>query len=476
MQIATDTDSNTQIQQIFNQQLEKYKKSNAFSYKERLESLKKLEKFLMDDQKMKPLLDALKVDLGKSEAECYATEIGIVLVNVRYIKSQLKKWMRPKFQSTPLMLTGTTSSIKYEPRGVCLIMSPWNYPFNLCITPLIYSIAAGNRNIIKPSEMAPHTSQFIQDMVNELFSEDYVSVIQGEVETATQLLSLPFHHIFFTGSPKIGSIVMEKAAKNLTTVVLELGGKSPAIFEKGTKFNKYVPRLVWGKCINAGQTCIAPDYIFIHNDDKEEFISSFKEKLAIYYGKGIDMSETGDYCKIINERHFHRIIHLLEDAVNKGAKVVHGGIHDISKRFIEPTLLDNISPDMEIYKEEIFGPLLPIVTYIEPEDIIQHVNSGEKPLSLYICGSNSKFQNQIIDNTSSGGVVINDFLLGYSNPDLPFGGVNNSGNGRSLGQEGFIGFSNPKSIVKRRFLDFRMIFPPYTNGITKLIKGIMKKL
>lgn len=475
MQTFTDSYTNTQIDSIFKKQLDKYKNSDTLSYQQRLDSLKKIEKFLMDDAKVKPLLEALKIDLGKSEAECYATEIGIVLVNIRYIKSQLKKWMRTKFQSTSLMLTGTSSYIKYEPRGVCLIMSPWNYPFNLCITPLIYSIAAGNRNIIKPSEMAPNTSQFIQDMLTELFSEDYVSVVQGEVETATQLLAQPFHHIFFTGSPKIGSIVMEKAAKNLTSVVLELGGKSPAIFEKG-KFKKYMPRLVWGKCINAGQTCIAPDYLFVHKDDKENFISSFKDKVAKYYGKGKEMGSTGDYCKIINERHFNRIIHLLEDAVNKGAKVVHGGTHDINTRFIEPTLLDNITPEMEIYREEIFGPLLPIVTYNETKDIINHVNDGEKPLSLYICGSNSKFQNQIIDNTSSGGVVINDFLLGYSNPDLPFGGVNNSGNGRSLGQDGFIGFSNPKSIVKRSFLDFRMIFPPYTNGVTKLIKNIMKRL
>lgn len=474
---TTDLQINPEVlDSTFQSQIAHYQKQNIPDYKKRMEALKKVESFLMNDQKVKPLLEALNMDLGKSDAESYATEIGIVLVNLRYIKKNLKKWMRNRHQSTSLMLTGTRSFVRYEPRGVCLIISPWNYPFNLCITPLIYSIAAGNRNIIKPSEMAQHTSDFVEDMMTELFDRDYISVAQGKVDVSTHLLDLPFHHIFFTGSPKIGSIVMGKAAKNLSSVVLELGGKSPAIFEKGTNYNKYVPRLVWGKCINAGQTCIAPDYLFVHEQDKAKFLDSWKSKVKKYYGSGAETANSGDYCKIINDRHFNRLIHLLEDAVGKGARVISGGMHDASKRYIEPTLLENITPEMEIYSEEIFGPLLPVMTYNNESEITHYINKGEKPLSLYICSSSSKFQKNIINNTSSGGVVINDFLLGYSNPDLPFGGVNHSGMGRSLGQDGFIGFSNPKSIVKRSFLDFRMIYPPYTGFITNLIKNIMKRL
>ncbi len=463
-------------QTSFEKQMEKYQNAEILSYKDRIAQLKKIENFLLDDKKVVGLLEALKLDLGKSESECYATEIGIVLFNLRHIKSNLRRWMANKSAKTGLPLAGTKSYIKYEPKGVSLIIAPWNYPFNLCITPLLYSIAAGNRNILKPSEMAPNTSAFIQKMCTELFKEDYVKVVEGNVEASQHLLSLPFHHIFFTGSPNIGKIVMRSAADHLASVVLELGGKSPAIFEPKANFKKLVPRLVWGKCINAGQTCIAPDYLVVHKDDKDKIVEAFKLNVKKLYGDTENMSSSGDYCKIINQKHFDRIVHLLEDAVGKGAKVLSGGKHDKSKLFIEPTLLDNINPSMEIYSEEIFGPLMPITTYQNTNDIINKVNQGEKPLTLYICGSSNKFQKEIMDSTSSGGVVVNDFLLGYSNPDLAFGGINNSGMGRSLGQPGFEGFSNPKSVVKRNFLDFTMIYPPYTNRVNSLIKLIMKKL
>jgi len=439
--------------------------------KERMERLLRIDNYLKDEEHLKELYKALYKDLRKPEVEVISTEVGVIQTQIAYLKKNLSRWVRDHKASTPLPLIGTRSYMRYEPRGVVLIMSPWNFPLNLSLVPLVYAIAAGNAVMLKPSEISSHTSAYIKKMMDGLFDWNEVAVIEGDASVAGELLELPFNHIFFTGSPRVGKIVMSKAAEHLSSVTLELGGKSPAIIDETANIPKMARRLAWAKSINCGQTCVTPDYLILHDSIKESFINEFESSLKEFYApsdKGIDQSP--DYCRIINDHHFQRLNSLYEDALEKGACVLTGGELDGTDRFIAPTILDNISEEMNIMQEEIFGPLLPVISYSDRSMVKNIIHRHPNPLMLYIASNDKNNIRYYMDGNPAGGTVINDYMLGYSNPNLPFGGVNNSGMGKSLGFHCFMEFSNKRSIIHRKWGSLSMIYPPYNDRVQWLVK------
>lgn len=418
--------------------------------------------------------NALFNDFKKNPAETNLGEIFGVVGEIKHILKHLNSWMKPQSVPTPLNMIGTSAHVRFEPKGVCLIISPWNYPFNLSIKPLVQAIAAGNTVILKPSEMTPHTSALLKKMLSELFEENEVAVFEGDASVSQILLNQPFNHIFFTGSPAVGKIVMSAAAKNLTSVTLELGGKSPCIVDETANIKKTAEKIAWGKFINNGQTCIAPDYILVHKNVEHELINSLKEAINAMYGT--DSKQSVDYCRIVNNRHFNRLNGILREAVEKGAKIEIGGQVDGSENYIAPTLLSEVDDAMKVMQEEIFGPILPIVSFTTNEEAITHIKSREKPLAMYINSSKEKNIKYFMDNSSAGGTVINDCVIHYGNTEIPFGGVNNSGIGKSGGIWGFTEFSNQRAVMRQKFGTFKMIYPPYTPFVTKLIKFLVKYL
>lgn len=409
---------------------------------------------------------ALYQDLGKSEHECYLTEISLVLSELNYIIKNLKKWMKPKKVKTPLFLFKAKSYIYQEPYGQVLILSPWNYPFQLSLVPLIAAVSAGNTVILKPSSSSLNTSKIIKKIINNVFDSSFVEVIIGSSTEAEELLKLKFDYIFFTGSIKIGKKVMEYASKNLTPITLELGGKSPCIIDSNVNMKKVVRRIIFGKFLNAGQTCIAPDYILIKKESKDDFIKFFKEDIINFYTNNI--LDNKDYPKIINEHHYNRLINLIKEQ-----NIVFGGNYKDNK--IEPTLLDDINFDSNIMKDEIFGPILPIITFNNFYDLINLLKEKEKPLALYLFTEDKKIEDLIISNISFGGGTINDTIMHFTNPNLPFGGVGLSGIGNYHGYNSFKTFSHEKSVLKRSLLiDFKMRYHPLTDKKIKKIKKIIK--
>lgn len=446
------------------------------SASERIERLNRLIRFMDNQEEMQGLKEAMYRDFRKAEVEVMLSEIAVVKSHALHVRRELRRWMRPHKVATPLTMLGTTSYIEYEAKGVTLIISPWNYPFNLTFSPLVYALAAGNTAIIKPSELTPHTSAFMANAIKKLFPPEEVALIEGDASLATALLELPFDHIFFTGSPQIGKVVMAAAAKNLASVTLELGGKSPAIIDASGAIDSLAYHLAWGKCLNNGQTCIAPDYALVHASKVETFTRAFQGAIQRLYGDPKNLIQNPDYCRIVNLRHYQRLRRLYEDALSKGAKELIGGTWDEAELFVPPTLLGNIREDMQIMEEEIFGPILPVLPYSTPEEAVEVIRSRPKPLSLYIGAKNQRFVRYIMDNTSAGGTVINDYMLGYGNPSLPFGGVNNSGIGKYMGFHGFVAFSNEKAVVKRHFGSLSILFPPYTPRVKALMEFVQKRL
>uniref|UniRef100_UPI003753D925 aldehyde dehydrogenase family protein n=1 Tax=Emticicia sp. TaxID=1930953 RepID=UPI003753D925 len=373
---------------------------------------------------------------------------------------------------TPLKMIGTISKIIHEPKGNCLIISPWNYPFNLAIKPLLQAIAAGNVVILKPSEVVPHASKLISEMISELFDDSEIAVVEGDADVSSVLLKLKFSHIFFTGSPAVGKIVMTAAAQNLCSVTLELGGKSPTIIDETANIKAAAQAITAMKFLNNGQTCIAPDYIYIHESKTTEFIQEANAYLIKMYGN--DASKTPDYCRVVNNRHYNRVKSYMDDAVSKGATVVGGGRNDDAENYIEPTLILGVNDGMKIMQDEIFGPLLPIKEFTDNEDVTEYVRKGEKPLALYIFSKKRKNIDFFLQNTSAGASVINETTIHYLQDNLPFGGVNNSGIGKSFGKYGFEEFSNKRAIVENKFAQFSMFHPPYTNRVMKLLDLVIK--
>lgn len=446
----------------------------AQNAKARIRKLKSIANYLGQEDKKAGLVAALQSDFRKPEVETLLSELGVLLSHIRYVSGNLKKWMEPEKLPYQLALTGITSYTYKEPKGCVLIISPWNYPFNLTLVPLVYAISAGCTAVLKPSELSPATTEFMREMIEDLFPPEEIKVVIGEGDTSAYLTTMPFDHIFFTGSPAIGKKVMAAAAKNLTSVTLELGGKSPALIDKGINLKKSAENSVWGKFFNAGQTCIAPDYLLVHTSIVEDYIVELKAAITRFYGN--DPQDSDSFARIISERHFNRIKALIVDAVEKGATVAHGGQTSAAERYIAPTIITGVTEEMEIMQEEIFGPVWPVMTYKNLDHAIEIINRRPKALAFYLQSDNRKTIGKVLAATSSGGALVNEYLLGGGSAAVPFGGVNNSGIGKSFGYHGFIEFTNERPVMERRFLDLSMAYPPYTDKVKSLVRKIYKWL
>ncbi|WP_349408439.1 aldehyde dehydrogenase [Pseudalkalibacillus sp. SCS-8] len=431
----------------------------------RREQLQKLKTAIKNHER--EIIQALKQDLNKSEFEAYSTEIGILYKEINFAMKHLEKWMRPERVKTPLTHLGTKSYLYSEPYGVSLIIAPWNYPFSLQLSPLIGAIAAGNCAVLKPSELTPSVSGVIADIIQEIYEEKYVAVIQGGVEVSQELLQQAFDKIFFTGSVNVGKIVMEAASKHLIPVTLELGGKSPAIVDETADLQLAAKRIAWGKFTNSGQTCIAPDYLYVQQNVKKELLKKIAESITEMYG--VEPLENEDMAQIVNENHFNR----LKKYLNNGRTII-GGDSDRSLLQIEPTVLDDIDWKDPIMEEEIFGPILPVLSFEHIDEVVNNVRKHPKPLALYLFSESKRQQDHIIDSLSFGGGCINDTLIHVASPYLPFGGVGQSGTGSYHGKASFDAFSHKKSIVKQtnRF-DIKFRYPSYKNGL-KIMKKLLK--
>ncbi len=436
----------------------------AFGLNERRDALAHLRQTI--ERRERDVVAALHQDFGKPEPEVILTEILPVLQEIRHTIRHLKGWMRERRVAPTLATFGTSARIRPEPRGVCLIIAPWNYPFNLALGPLVSALAAGNSVVLKPSEMTPATSQVIADIIEETFPPDLVAVVQGGKDVSQQLLDQPFDHIFFTGSPQVGKIVMAAAARHLSSVTLELGGKSPTIVGPGADVEKAARWIAFGKFVNAGQTCIAPDHVFVHRSVEAAFSAALRKTIRRAYGD--QPHESRDYARIVNSQHTSRLRSLLEEAVEKGARVTLGGQADGT--YLSPTLIEAITPQMRIDEEEIFGPVLPLMPYDDLDAVIERINSRPKPLALYVFDKDPAFAEQFVARTSSGGVGINLTTMHYSHSGLPFGGVNNSGLGAAHGHFGFQAFSHDKPILREHWSAVPMLFPPYTPKVRRLIR------
>lgn len=417
----------------------------------------------------KEILDALYKDLGKSEFEGYTTEIGFTLNSIKHALKNLKRWIKPKKVRTSIFQFPSKGYIISEPYGTVLIIGPFNYPFQLLIEPLIGAIAAGNCVVLKPSEATTNVTKLLEKIINETFDSNYIRLVQGEKKTTEALINSPFDYIFFTGSAAVGKVVMEAASKNLVPVTLELGGKSPAIVDKSANLEVIVPRLLYGKFVNVGQTCVAPDYILVHKEIKENLIETLKKTIVNFYGDNI--LENKDYGRIVNERHFNRLIDILS---KDNKKVIYGGDYNKESHFIEPTLLNNITYEDAVMEDEIFGPLLPILDYEDLDDVIKDLNIRHKPLALYVFTEDKKVEEKILNSVSFGGGCVNDTLSHVAEACLPFGGVGNSGMGTYHGKESFKTFSHRKSILKKSTkINLKFIFPPYRDKVS-LVRKIFK--
>ena len=400
------------------------------------------------------ILKAMADDLGRPEFEAYAFEIGVIK-EIDYALKHLKGWMKPQRVSMPLEQLPGKARVYPEPLGVVLIIGPWNYPVQLMLGPLVGAIAAGNCALLKPSELAPATSRLIADLVQETFDPGFVSVVEGGADVSQTLLEERFDHIFFTGGTAIGKVVMVAAAQHLTPVTLELGGKSPCIVDADINLETAARRIVWGKFINAGQTCVAPDYLLVDRRIHEALLAQMQEVIRESYGD--DPQQSPDFGRIVSDRHFQRLLPLLQSG-----NVAIGGQTDAAQRYIAPTLLDAVTPEDPVMEAEIFGPILPILTYDTLEEAIAFINKRPKPLALYIFSNNTALQQQVLQNTSSGGACINDTIMHIALADLPFGGVGDSGLGAYHGKAGFDTFSHKKSVLFKPFwLDLNWRYPPY---------------
>ena len=412
----------------------------------------------------------IKEDLAREEKNTYFIETAPLLLELNYIIKNLKKWAKVKNESTPLAFLGYESKIQYSPYGVTLIISPWNYPFLLALSPLIGAISAGNCVILKPSEYCPKTSSLIKKIINEVFPKEIAEVVLGDYHKVNELIDLKMDYIFFTGSTSVGEIIMEKAAKNLTPISLELGGKSPCIFEKTANLNLGIKRLIWGKTTNAGQTCIAPDYVLIEENLLENFLKIFKKSIKDMFTE--EPIKCENYQPIINNKNFERILKYLENQ-----NIIFGGKYDKSRLKIEPTLILNPSLNSPVMKDELFCPILPIITYKNKNEIYEIIQKNPNPLSIYIFSKNKNFQNEIIKNIAFGGCTINSTLFHTANFYMPFGGIGKSGIGNYHGKYSFETFSHKKSIFKATdIIDNPIKYPPYKHFeiIQKILKMFLK--
>lgn len=450
------------ITQTINEQRELFRSGLTRPIKYRLEQLDKLRQGILKYER--EILDALKRDLNKPEYEAYATEVGLVLHSIGHISKNLEKWAKVKVVKTPIQLAPAKSSIKYEPQGVVLIVAPFNYPFQLLIEPLLGAIAAGNTAVLKPSEYTSHTEAIIVKLFAELFDPNYIKVITGGRDVSEALVNAPFDHIFFTGSTQTGKAVMKAAAEHLIPVTLELGGKSPTIVHNDADIKMAALRITWGKFMNAGQICVAPDYVYVHKDVEQLFIDEVLKCIITFYGALPIKSP--DYCRIVNENLFNRIVSLIDHD-----KVVIGGQYDLSQKYIAPTVMKNVTWDDAVMQEEIFGPIMPILVYDSIETVIDTITQKPKPLALYVFSESESLQEYLMDQIPFGGGCINDTIMHVASQYLPFGGTGHSGMGAYHGEESFKTFSHKKSILKKSSVfELKLLYPPYKNNVQWLRK------
>jgi aldehyde dehydrogenase (NAD+) len=441
------------------------------SYNERKNKLERLKNVIL--KKRSAIAEALYLDFNKPAAEGELTEIHTCLDEINFAMGHLKKWMKPHRVKTPLVLFGTSSQIRYEAKGVVLILSPWNYPFSLMINPLVAAVAAGNCVMARPSEKTTHTGRILKEVIEEVFPSNEVFVSLGDIPVAQQMIKLPFDHIFFTGSIGVGRAVMMEAAKNLTPVTLELGGKSPAIVDKEVDLEDAVKKLVWGKFVNGGQTCVAPDYVYIPTELKKSFIEYFEKEVSYRYGDtSLERLKNPDFARIIDLPAFDRLNKKLDNETRL--------FHDQplrEERYIPPTLLTEVKPTSPIMEDEIFGPILPLLTYDHIDEVISYIRKESKPLALYVFSKRKSFIESVLKQTTSGGVTINNVLLHLANPHLPFGGVGFSGMGSYHGFFGFKTFSHERAVLKQSRLNIvEFFFPPYQTWLKQTALKLLRFL
>jgi aldehyde dehydrogenase (NAD+) len=474
---TTDVCSNTlkeRIDTIFAAQQKNKQLIGQSSAKIRIGKLKKIENWILDNRQK--IRDAVYADFKKPEPEVDLEEIYATLIELRYARRQLRKWMRPKRASTTRQMLVTRSWIRYEPKGSVLIISPWNFPFMLSVGPLISAISAGNCIILKPSEISQNTCSLLNEMISELFPENEIAVINGDKVVATELLKKPFDHILFTGSSSIGKIVMKAAAENLSSITLELGGKSPVIVDETADLNDAARKIVWGKYMNSGQTCVAPDYLLVQENNYQKFTDLLKAEISRVYGQTEpDRENSPDFARIVDQKHYTRLKDLLREAVKSGSSLEGGNIPDNGDKYIPPTIITRVHSDLGLMKEEIFGPVLPVLSYKTLAEALDIINRREHPLAVYIFSRSPKSTNHILANTRSGGAVINDVVIQFLHSGLPFGGLRDSGFGNSHGFYGFRAFSHERAILKgTRFSPFKFLYAPYPDWKKKLIDFLIK--
>lgn len=453
------------IEKITASQQEFFYSGKTLDVEYRIEALKRLRDSIKAHEK--ELAAAIKSDLGKSESESYMCEIGLTLSDISYTLSHIKGWAKTKRVCTPLTNFHAKSMIVNEPYGVVLIMSPWNYPVLLTLEPLVGAIAAGNCAVVKPSAYSPATSKVIADIVSEVFPPEYVTVITGGRQENQRLLDQRFDYIFFTGGVNVGKMVMEKASKNLTPVTLELGGKSPVVIDHTANLKLAARRIAFGKFLNCGQTCIAPDYILIEEQVHDEFLKLIKSETEKMYS---DALKNKNYDKMINQKHFERVLHLIDPK-----KIYLGGMASAATLQIEPTILDGVTADDAVMQEEIFGPVLPVITVKDSEEAYHFIRKREKPLALYLFTNDKEVEKRFLREVSFGGGCVNDTIIHIATSNLPFGGVGNSGMGHYHGRYTFETFSHQKSVVKKyNWIDLKMRYQPYSSLKDRLIRLFLK--
>jgi aldehyde dehydrogenase (NAD+) len=473
IQTSIEQDAKLQIFESFKNLKKSFAGSPPLTLKYRIDKLNALEQNLL---KYKGQIEkALFDDFKKPGFETDTSELLTSLVELRKAKRELHKWIRPQTVATPTELTGTNHYIRYEPKGVVLIISPWNYPLSLALIPMIAAWAAGNRIILKPSEFTQHTSLIIKELIRDTFSEDEVMVINGGSDVAATLTQLPFNHIFFTGSVNTAKKILKVTAENLTPVTLELGGKTPVILDEDVNLKSVVKDIVYAKCINAGQTCIAPDFILLPEKLREEFVKEWNDAIKSYYGD--NMISNPDYCGIIHEKHYLKLMNMIQDSLDQGAVLIEPISRDSKLLKIKPVLLLNSDWNHASMQEEIFGPVLPVITYKNIQEALTPLQNMNRPLTLYLFSKNQSWIDNILNVVRSGGVTINNCLLNYCNFNLPFGGDQHSGHGVNHGRHGFETFSHKRAVsVQGRFINpIRFFYPPFNNAKIK-IKNIALKI
>jgi aldehyde dehydrogenase (NAD+) len=459
-----------QIDALFARQAPAAMALRRSSTAERIARLKRLRDALL--ARREALHAAFQADLRKPALEVELTELLPVVDEARDAIRHLARWMRPQRVGATLSTLGNRAWTQSQPRGRCLVIGPWNYPVNTLLGPLVSALAAGNTVVLKPSELTPHVNGVVDDLVRATFDPAEVAVVQGGVATATRLLTLPFDHVFFTGSPAVGRIVMTAAARHLTSVTLELGGKSPVIVDASADLERAAEITVWGKLINLGQSCVAPDHLYVHESVRERFVALCQAQLARRYGAGAaEQQRSNDLGRLVSVRHAERVAALVDDALDRGAVARTGGTHDTASRWVAPTLLERVPVGARIHEEEIFGPVLPIETYTSLAAVLERINAAPKPLALYLWSRDRRTIDAVLRETSSGGVCINHCMQQYAHTGLPFGGVNHSGIGSAHGVHGFRAFSHERAVLRSGpLMLLRGFLPPYDAGKRRLAR------